>query len=87
MRLLKSLIQRGVRRFITVEENVLAGGFGSAVMEALEGEDVSVRRIGIGDHFVTHGTQPILRDNEGLSAEKIAEKVKRLIPRPAASIG
>jgi 1-deoxy-D-xylulose-5-phosphate synthase len=71
-------MRRGVRKFITVEEHVLAGGFGSAVMETLEGENVLVRRIGIGDHFVEHGTQGILRDKEGLSAEKIAEKIRNL---------
>ncbi len=74
--LLKKLIAQGTKRFVTVEENVLAGGFGSAVMEALEGETVAINRIGIDDHFVEHGTQPILREKEGLTAEKIAEKVK-----------
>ena len=74
--LLLRLVEKGVRKFITVEENVLAGGFGSAVMEALEGEDVSIRRIGIEDHYTEHGTQDILRDKEGLTAEKIAEKIK-----------
>ncbi|MBI4217559.1 MAG: 1-deoxy-D-xylulose-5-phosphate synthase [Elusimicrobia bacterium] len=78
-RLLKSLISKGIRKFVTVEEHVLAGGFGSAVMEAMEGEEVSITRIGIDDHFVEHGTQPVLRDKEGLSAEKIAAKVKALL--------
>lgn len=78
--LLKKLMAQGTRRFLTVEENVLAGGFGSAVMEALEGESVAIHRIGIDDHFVEHGTQPILREKEGLTAEKIAEKVKTLAP-------
>lgn len=77
--LLKGFIKKGVKKFVTVEENVLAGGFGSAVMEALEGEDVVIRRIGIGDHFVEHGTQPILREKEGLTAPKIAEKTKQFI--------
>ena len=77
--LLKRLISQGVRRFVTVEENILAGGFGSAVMEALEGEEgVVIRRIGIEDCYVEHGTQPILRDKYGLSAEKIADRVKKL---------
>ena len=58
--------------FVTVEENVLAGGFGSAVMEALEGVDTRVHRIGIPDKFIEHGPQNVLRDMVGLSAEKIA---------------
>jgi 1-deoxy-D-xylulose-5-phosphate synthase len=77
--LLKSFIVQGIRKFITVEENVLAGGFGSAVMEAMEGQEISITRIGIDDHFTEHGTQPILRDKEGLSAEKIADRVKMLL--------
>ena len=78
--LLHQLIAKGIKKFITVEENVLAGGFGSAVMEAMEGTQIMIHRIGIGDHFVEHGTQDILRQNEGLSAEKIAERVKNLSP-------
>ena len=79
--LLKGLIAKGVRKFITVEENMLAGGFGSAVMETLEGESVSITRIGIDDHFTEHGPQPVLRDQEGLSAGKIAERVRGLLPK------
>lgn len=85
--LLKSLIAKGRRKFVTVEENMLAGGFGSAVMEALEGEEVSIHRIGIDDHFTEHGTQPILRDKEGLTAEKIAAKVKTFTVRQAVNVG
>ncbi len=46
-------------RVITVEENVLAGGFGSGVMELFEkkGLFVPVKRLGIGDHFVKHGSR------------------------------
>ena len=84
--LLKRLISKGVRKFITVEENVLAGGFGGAVMETLEGEDVSVRRIGIGDQYVEHGSQNILREKVGLTPEKIAASVKGFLSKPAAKV-
>lgn len=63
-----------VKRIVTVEENVLAGGFGSAVMECLNKaglDDVSVRRIGIGDEFVEHGSQSILRKKYHLDEEGI----------------
>lgn len=63
-----------IRKIVTVEENVLAGGFGSAVLEFLAGAgiaDVSVRRIGIGDEFVEHGSQAILRKKYGLDEESI----------------
>jgi 1-deoxy-D-xylulose-5-phosphate synthase len=69
--LLNQLRDQGVP-LVTVEENVLAGGFGSAVMEALEGSDARVYRIGIPDKFVEHGPQNVLRDMVGLSPEKIA---------------
>lgn len=76
--LLTKLLEKGISKWVTVEENILAGGFGSAVMESMEGQNVTITRIGIGDHFVEHGTQNILRDKEGLSAEKIAEKIRTL---------
>ena len=52
---------------------MLAGGFGSAVMEALEGTDARIHRIGIPDKFIDHGPQNVLRDLVGLSPEKIAQ--------------
>lgn len=70
--LLKTLRQQ-TNRFVTVEEHALSGGFGSAVMEALEGTDAQVRRIGIPDRFIDHGPQNTLRDLVGLSPEKIAQ--------------
>ncbi len=76
----ETLIANLATRFkllVTVEENVLAGGFGSAVLELLEAkkvQDVVVRRVGLPDDFVEHGTQPILREKHGLAAEAIARK-------------
>ncbi|MGE5239506.1 MAG: 1-deoxy-D-xylulose-5-phosphate synthase [Chloroflexota bacterium] len=75
--LLASLAQR-VRRFVTVEENVLAGGFGSAVLEFLNTlglNDVTVRCIGIGDEFVEHGSQSTLRKKYGIDSDGIARAV------------
>jgi 1-deoxy-D-xylulose-5-phosphate synthase len=72
--------------FITVEEHVLAGGFGSAVMEAMEGVDVRIQRIGIPDKFVEHGPQNVLRDLVGLSPEKIAASTRNFI-RDRSSTG
>ncbi|HVO32287.1 MAG TPA: 1-deoxy-D-xylulose-5-phosphate synthase [Elusimicrobiota bacterium] len=59
--------------FVTVEEHVLPGGFGSAVMEALEGTEARIHRIGIPDKFIEQGPQNVLRDMVGLSSEKIAQ--------------
>ncbi len=63
---------RQTPNFITIEEHVLPGGFGSAVMEAMEGTDVRIHRIGIPDKFIEHGPQNVLREMVGLSPEKIA---------------
>ena len=69
---------RSVPRIVTVEENVLAGGFGSAVLEALAEagmDDVSVNRIGMPDLFVEHGTAADQRHRLQLDAQGIAERV------------
>jgi 1-deoxy-D-xylulose-5-phosphate synthase len=73
-----------IGRVLTVEENVLAGGFGSAVLEMFEerGEHLhQFRRMGIRDAFVEHGSQAQLREAYGLSADAIvAEAVRMLGP-------
>ena len=69
---------RGTRRILTVEENVLAGGFGSAVLEAIAEaglEDVSVHRIGMPDSFIEHGTAADQRRRLRLDAEGIASQI------------
>ncbi|MDR2861470.1 MAG: 1-deoxy-D-xylulose-5-phosphate synthase [Syntrophobacterales bacterium] len=61
-------------RLITVEENVLMGGFGSAVLEMLQENDVwnvRVCRLGIPDQFVDQGTQHDLRRIYGIDKEGI----------------
>ena len=65
-------------RIVTVEENVLMGGFGSAVMEILEEEgidNVQLKRIGIPDEFVEHGSPKVLREKYGLDAEGILKTI------------
>lgn len=64
---------------VTVEDNVLMGGFGSAVLEALSDADLMgetrVIRFGIPDRYVTHGKPNLLREEIGLTPEAIAERV------------
>jgi 1-deoxy-D-xylulose-5-phosphate synthase len=63
---------------VTAEENVLSGGFGSAVLAALEDEGYDsalVERIGMPDDFVEHGSQAILRAKYGLTADAIVQRV------------
>ncbi|MGM0419657.1 MAG: 1-deoxy-D-xylulose-5-phosphate synthase [Bacillota bacterium] len=66
-------------KIITIEENVLQGGFGSAVMETLAEAGLQhklVKRIGIPDTFVRHGGQEQMRDIYGLSSSSIADLLK-----------
>ncbi len=68
-------LARATGRVITVEEGVLAGGFGSAVLELLADEgltDVKVIRLGIPDVFVEHGTRNELLEDYGLTPQGIA---------------
>jgi 1-deoxy-D-xylulose-5-phosphate synthase len=63
---------------VTMEDHVLAGGFGSAVLEALQEADcpVAVERIGWPDRFVEHGTSADdLRASCGLSFDDIYRRV------------
>jgi len=60
---------------ITVEENALQGGFGSAVLELLYDnglQNVKIKRLGIPDHFIEHGSQAQLRKDVGIDSEGIA---------------
>jgi 1-deoxy-D-xylulose-5-phosphate synthase len=67
---------------VTIEENVLPGGFGSGVLEHLEdafadrpGERARVMRIGLPDRYVTHGKPALLREEVGLTGSSVAERV------------
>jgi 1-deoxy-D-xylulose-5-phosphate synthase len=67
---------------LTVEEGILSGGFGSAVIEHLvqtAGPHVTVRCMGIPDRFVEHGPQEILRDKFDLSARGITRTAIELV--------
>ncbi|MBN2467577.1 MAG: 1-deoxy-D-xylulose-5-phosphate synthase [Deltaproteobacteria bacterium] len=71
-----------VGKIVTVEENVLSGGFGSAVLEALEKhcvERVAARRLGIPDQFVEHGEPSLLRKKYGLDRNGIVEAALSLV--------
>lgn len=65
---------------VTIEEGSLEGGFGSAVMSALNKRNFigKVRQLGIPDEFVEHGDRRRLLNDLGLTAEKIAETVSEL---------
>ncbi len=74
-------LARRIGRVLTVEENVLAGGFGSAVLEMFEEHDEHpghVRRMGIRDVFVEHGSQAELRAAHGLNSDAIVDEAVRI---------
>ncbi len=64
--------------FLTVEENAIAGGAGSAVSEFLDSEGIltAVHRAGIRDQFVEHGSQGQQRERHGLTAEQLVRLVR-----------
>jgi len=72
---------------VTIEENALPGGFGSAVLEHLEdafaespAERARVLRIGLPDSYVTHGKPELLRAEVGLTGESVADRVLSSLP-------
>ena len=74
---------------VTVEENVLAGGFGSAVLEHLSDHELAgearVLRLGLPDRYVTHGKPSLLRDEVGLTPESVAERVAHAVLEPSGA--
>ncbi|MBM4313368.1 MAG: 1-deoxy-D-xylulose-5-phosphate synthase [Deltaproteobacteria bacterium] len=69
-------------RIITVEENNLIGGFGSAVIELFMEKGltgVTVRRLGIPDEFAQHATQKELRQLYGIDGEGIAAAAREMM--------
>ncbi len=71
---------------VTVEEGVLAGGFGSAVWEALDELGVHrarMLRIGLPDRFVTHGTPALLHAEVGFTGLRIAERIEAAVTERA----
>jgi 1-deoxy-D-xylulose-5-phosphate synthase len=78
---------------VTVEENVLPGGFGSAVLEHLEdafAEPASrarVMRIGLPDRYVTHGKPGLLREEVGFTGDAVAERVLEALRTRESALG
>ncbi|MEQ8181005.1 MAG: 1-deoxy-D-xylulose-5-phosphate synthase [Smithellaceae bacterium] len=71
-----------IKKIITIEENVLQGGFGSAVLEMLAEKNINniqVKRLGLPDEFVEHATQAELREKYGLDEEGIVRAIREMI--------
>ena len=68
---------RRIGRVVTMEEGCLAGGFGTAVLEALQEHDVLVPmlRLGIGDVMVDHATPDQSKEAIGLTPRQMVESI------------
>ena len=69
---------------VTIEEAVLAGGFGSAVLEAVADAGIPtghVRRLGVPDQFIEHAERNELLADLGLDAAGIAKTCRALVRR------
>jgi 1-deoxy-D-xylulose-5-phosphate synthase len=66
---------------VTVEEGVLAGGFGSAVWETLSDAGLAPRilRVGLPDRYVTHGAPALLHEEVGFTGQRIAERIEAVV--------
>ncbi len=72
-------------KVLTVEENVLQGGFGSAVLELFQERglaSIQVKRLGIPDIFLEHGPQALLREKYGVDENGIVKGVKEMLIEP-----
>ncbi len=77
--IIKSIKKTG--RVVTVEENVIQGGFGSAVSQLLidKGINADIKCIGVPDSFVEQGPASMLRKRIGLNPENIAQSAQQLV--------
>ncbi len=77
-------LARSFKNILTVEENVLMGGFGSAVLEFFEEHnlrDIRVKRLGVRDEFAQHATQAELRNLYGIDERGILSTVSAMMAR------
>ncbi|MBF0209689.1 MAG: 1-deoxy-D-xylulose-5-phosphate synthase [Desulfamplus sp.] len=75
-----------INKIITVEEHVLDGGFGSAVLELLSDSEIfskrcgyKIKRVGIKDRFVEHGPQNTLRTEYEVDSDAIVRSIMEII--------
>ncbi len=74
---------------VTVEEGVLAGGFGSAVWECLNdagGHVPRILRVGLPDRYVTHGKPALLHAEVGYTGKAIAQRIEAAIAAGAGAL-
>jgi 1-deoxy-D-xylulose-5-phosphate synthase len=76
-------------RVVTIEEGCLAGGFGTAVMEALNEANITVplKRIGVPDILVEHATPDESKASLGLTPPQMADQILKLFSKQPALVG
>ena len=79
--LMRQLAERH-RLVVTIEDHAQLAGFGSAVLECLEGAPARVLRLGIPDRFVDHGQRGKLLDEVGLSPAQVAARIIEALRSP-----
>ncbi len=75
-------LARDHKVLLTMEENVLMGGFGSGVLETLQRHgvtDCAVRQIAIPDKFIEHANPKIQRELCGLEPSQVADEVRKML--------
>lgn len=82
---------RGKKCAVTLEDHVLAGGFGSSILETLgesagTGSSLRVERIGYPDEFIPHGSIERLHEQYGLTAGQVAEVLRRAASQPKLQV-
>ncbi len=78
-----------IKRVVTIEDNALKGGFGSAVLELLESSpihELEIERIGLPDEFAEHGSLDTLRAKYDLDTEGIVKRVLCAFPQLASLV-
>ncbi len=88
--MLNDILSEGIP-ILTIEEAVLQGGFGSAVLEYVHDKKAShikVERMGIPDEFIEHGSVDALLEEIGLTKTQVAQNLRDLLPAaPRKGIG
>jgi 1-deoxy-D-xylulose-5-phosphate synthase len=74
---------RRARLVVTVEDNIVAGGFGDAVCRLLRDNDVEtpVKTFGLPQQFLAHGTRDELLDEVGLVPQHLAREITEAVAR------
>lgn len=72
-------IVKGIGKVLTIEENSIIGGFGSAILELVNDLDIEIKMLGIPDRFIEHGPLQVLRKKICLDHNGIKNAIKSML--------